>query len=32
LLKLKEEYESDIALYKNDSPLICGTIVNKSCT
>ena len=30
--QLKQEYLSNIHIYKNDTPLICGTIVNKGST
>jgi len=28
---LRNEYYTNIKLYKNGAPLICGTVVNKSC-
>jgi len=32
LKELKEEYERNIHIYKNQTPLICGTVVNKGTT
>ena len=29
--QLKREFYTNIKLYRNTTPLICGTIVNKSC-